>query len=163
MSTHVIEYESVVLPEWIDSNGHLNLAYYVVVFDLATDALYEALGVGNAYREASGNSSFTAETHTVYEREVHLGDKLLVRAWLLGADSKRLHYFHEMFHAESSERAATQELMALHIDMRVRRVAPFPPDVQASLDEAVRRYRPTTPLKGAGRKITMPDKAMQSG
>jgi len=156
MSTHVIEYESVVLPEWIDSNGHLNLAYYVVVFDLATDVLYEALGVGNTYREATGNSSFTAETHTVYEREVHLGDRLLVRAWLLGADTKRLHYFHEMFHIESGERAATQELMALHIDMRVRRVAPFPPELQASLNEAVRRYAPAVAPKGVGRKIAMP-------
>ena len=76
MSRPVIEVESVVRPEWIDSNGHLNLAYYVVVFDLATDALYTALDIGEAYREASGNSCFTAETHTLYEREVHLGDKL---------------------------------------------------------------------------------------
>jgi acyl-CoA thioester hydrolase len=153
MSTHVIEYEAVVLPEWIDSNGHLNLAYYVVVFDLATDALYDALAVGNAYRDATNNSCFTAETHTVYEREVHLGDRLTVRAWLLGADAKRLHYFHEMFHAESGDRAAVQELLALHIDMDVRRVTPFPPDVQDSLAAAVRRYVPAELPKGAGRKI----------
>ena len=88
----------------------------------------DALGIGDAYREATGNSCFTAETHTVYEREVRLGDRLLVRTWLLGSDTKRLHYFHEMFHAESGERSAAQELMALHIDMRVRRVAEFPPD-----------------------------------
>lgn len=158
MSTHVIEYEDVVRPEWIDSNGHLNLAYYVVVFDLATDALYDALDIGNAYRDVSGNSCFTAETHTVYEREVHEGDKLLVRTWLLGADAKRVHYFHEMFHAESGERSAVQELMALHIDMRVRRVAPFPPEKQVSLEAAVQRYRPATLPKGAGRKIGMQTK-----
>ena len=158
MSTHVIEYEDVVRPEWIDSNGHLNLAYYVVVFDLATDALYDALDIGNAYRDASGNSCFTAETHTVYEREVHVGDKLMVRAWLLGADSKRVHYFHEMFHVESGERSAVQELMALHIDMSVRRVSPFPPEKQAALQAAVRRYVPATLPKGAGRKIGMPVK-----
>jgi len=131
MSTYVVEYEDVVRPEWIDSNGHMNLAYYVVVFDLATDALYRVLAIGDDYREATGNSCFTAETHTLYEREVHLGDKLLVRTSLLGADSKRLHYFHEMFHVESGARSAAQELMALHIDMRVRRVAPFPPDRKA--------------------------------
>ena len=115
MSSHVTEYEAVVRPEWIDSNGHLNLAYYVVVFDLATDRLYSELGIGDAYREVTNNSCFTAETHTLYEREVHLGDRLLVRSWLLGADAKRVHYFHEMFHAESGERSAVQELMALHI------------------------------------------------
>ncbi len=78
MSRYVIETESVVRPEWIDSNGHMNLAYYVVVFDLATDALYARLNIGDAYREATGFSCFTAETHTLYEREVHLGDKLRV-------------------------------------------------------------------------------------
>ena len=156
MSTPVIEYRDVVRPEWIDSNGHLNLAYYVVVFDLATDALYAALGIGDDYREASGNSCFTAETHTLYEREVHVGDKLLVRAWLLGADAKRVHYFHEMFHADSMERSAVQELMALHIDMRIRRVAPFPANKQAELAAAVARYRPAELPKGAGRRIALP-------
>jgi len=148
--------DSVVRPEWIDSNGHLNLAYYVVVFDQATDALYARLGVGDAYREATGFSCFTAETHTLYEREVHEGDKLLVKCWLLGCDSKRLHYFHEMFHAESRERSSVQELMALHIDMRIRRVAPFPPDVQEALQRAVAEYAPAELPKGAGRRIALP-------
>ena len=156
MSRPVTEYESVVRPEWIDSNGHMNLAYYVVVFDLATDAIYAALQIGDAYREATGNSCFTAETHTLYEREVHLGDRLKVQTWLLGADTKRLHYFHEMFHAETGERAAVQELMALHIDMDVRRVAPYPADRYAALQKAVKEYAPATLPKGAGRKIALP-------
>ena len=156
MSKPIVEYEDVVRPEWIDSNGHMNLAYYVVVFDLGTDRLYDALGIGNAYREATGYSCFTAETHTVYEREVRLGDRLLVRTWLLGSDAKRLHYFHEMFHADSGERSAVQELMALHIDMRVRRVAPFPADRYATLQGAVREYAPAALPKGAGRRIALP-------
>jgi acyl-CoA thioester hydrolase len=156
MSKPVIELEAVVRPEWIDSNGHLNLAYYVVVFDLATDALYAALGIGDAYREASGNSCFTAETHTLYEREVRLGDKLNVRGWLLGADTKRLHYFHEMFHVDSGERSAVQELMALHIDMRVRRVTPYPSERYQALQQAVKEYAPETLPKGAGRRIMLP-------
>ena len=156
MSKPVIETDSVVRPEWIDSNGHLNLAYYVVVFDHATDALYAKLGIGDAYREATGFSCFTAETHTLYEREVHNGDRLLVKSWLLGADAKRLHYFHEMFHADSGERSAVQELMALHIDMGIRRVAPFPPDVSAALQQAVAAYAPAELPKGAGRRIALP-------
>jgi acyl-CoA thioester hydrolase len=156
MSKAVIEYQDVVRPEWIDSNGHMNLAYYVVVFDLGTDALYTALDIGDGYRALSGNSCFTAETHTVYEREVHLGDKLLVRSWLLGADSKRVHYFHEMFHMDSGERSAVQECMALHIDMSIRRVAPFPADRQAALQRAVAEYAPLELPKGAGRRIALP-------
>src|SRR4051812_41670475 len=155
-STPVVEYQDIVRPEWIDSNGHLNLAYYVVVFDLATDALYKALDIGDAYREASGNSCFTAETHTLYEREVHLGDGLLVRTWLLGCDKKRIHYFHEMFRADSNERSAAQELLALHIDMSVRRVSEFPPEKYAALQTAVKQYAPPTLPKGAGRRIALP-------
>ena len=154
--TYVTTYEDVVRPEWIDSNGHMNLAYYVVVFDLATDLFYETLGMGNTYREKTGNSSFVAETHTVYEREVHLGDKLQIRTWLLGADAKRVHYFHEMFHVDSGERSAVQELMALHIDMTVRKVSACPPDLDAHIQAMVQRYAPAEPPKGAGRRIAMP-------
>ena len=156
MSRPVIVHHDVVRQEWIDSNGHMNLAYYVVVFDLATDKLYATLGIGDAYREATGNSCFTAETHTVYERELRLGEQLHVHTWLLGSDSKRLHYFHELFHSDSGERSAVQELMALHIDMRVRRVAPFPDLQRASLEQAVATYAPAQVPKGTGRRIAMP-------
>jgi acyl-CoA thioester hydrolase len=134
----------------------MNLACYVVVFDLATDRLYAELGIGDAYRLETGNSCFTAETHTVYERELRLGERLRVRAWLLDVDSKRLHYFHELFHVDSGERSAVQELMALHIDMRVRRVSPFPDEQHAALKRAVAKYAPAQPPKGLGRRITMP-------
>ncbi len=156
MSTYVTEYDDVVRPEWIDSNGHMNLAYYVVVFDLATDRLYDALGIGNAYREATGFSCFTAETHTLYEREVHAGDRLRIGSYVLGVDAKRLHYFHEMFHVDSGARSAAQELLALHIDMSVRRVAPFPPDQAEALARVVREHAPGQPPKGAGRRIALP-------
>src|SRR6516165_5087645 len=150
------QFEGVVLPEWIDSNGHMNLAYYVVLFDQATDLLYDALGIGPAYRDATGNSTFTAETHTLYEREVRLGERVRVTAHLLGADAKRLHYFHEMFHAEGGHRVATQELLALHVDMTARRVAPFPADVCARIQEVV-HARAGRPLpEGVGRRIAMP-------
>jgi acyl-CoA thioester hydrolase len=155
MSEPVIVHHDIVRPEWIDSNGHMNLAYYVVVFDLATDKLYANLGIGDAYREATGNSCFTAETHTVYQREVHLGERLHVHTWLLGVDSKRLHYFHELFHSDSGERSAMQELMALHIDMRVRRVAPFPDLQRDVLQQAVANHAPLQTPKGVGRRIAM--------
>jgi acyl-CoA thioester hydrolase len=156
ISRPIVEHRDVVRPEWIDSNGHMNLAYYVVVFDLATDAMYTELNIGDAYRQRSGNSCFTAETHTLYEREVHLRDELLVRTWLLGADNKRIHYLHEMFHADSGERSAVQELMALHIDMGIRRVAAFPAAQYAALQRAVSDYAPATPPNGAGRRIALP-------
>src|SRR5579863_4442324 len=148
--------EGVVLPEWIDANGHMNLAYYVVLFDQATDLLYDLIGVGQAYRDATGNSTFTAETHTLYERELLLGERVRVVSHLLGVDTKRLHYFHEMFHADTGHRVAAQELIGLHIDLRIRRVAPFPADVAARL-RAVLHARKDRPVpNGAGRRIAMP-------
>jgi acyl-CoA thioester hydrolase len=153
----LLELTGEVLPEWIDANGHMNLAYYVVLFDRATDLLYDELGVGQAYRDATGNSTFTAETHTLYERELLVGEKVRVRAHLLGADQKRLHYFHEMFHAAGGHRVATQELLALHIDLGIRRVAPFPPDVQARMQTAVRERGSAPMPDGVGRRISMPE------
>jgi acyl-CoA thioester hydrolase len=145
-----------VLPEWIDANGHMNLAYYVVLFDQATDLLYDLLGLGQAYRDATGNSTFTAETHTLYEREVRVGERVRVLPHLLGGDTKRLHYFHEMFHAEHGYRVAVQELMALHIDMSVRKVAPFPTDVHARIMQAVSARAGSALPMGVGRRIAMP-------
>ena len=156
MSQYIVEYTDSVRPEWIDSNGHMNLAYYVVVFDLGTDRLYDMLGIGNAYREATGYSCFTAETHTLYEREVKVGEPLRVATTLVGVDSKRLRYFHEMFHGVEGHRVAAQELLALHIDMRVRRVAPFPPDRLAAIEAAL-QARGDWPLPpGLGRRIALP-------
>ena len=145
-----------MLADWIDSNGHMNLAYYVVVFDLATDALFDHLGIGIPYREATDNSCFTAETHTIYEREVTLGDRLVVRTRLLDADAKRLHYFHEMFHAGDGFRACVQELISLHVDMGTRRTAPFPADRQAAIEAFLRESEGVPPPPEAGRRIAIP-------
>jgi len=127
-----------------------------VLFDQATDLLYDELGVGQAYRDATGYSTFTAETHTLYEREMREGERIRVVPYLLGADAKRLHYFHEMFHAKSGHRVAAQELIALHIDLSVRRVAPFPSDVFARLQQVVRAHGDRPAPNGVGRRIAMP-------
>jgi len=148
--------EGEVLPEWIDANGHMNLAYYVVVFDQATDLLYDTLGVGQAYRNATGNSTFTAETHTQYLREVRVGERVRVVPHLLGADAKRLHYFHEMFHARDGHRVAVQEILALHIDLAIRRVAPFPSELSNRIQAAVRANAGKPLPDGVGRRIAMP-------
>lgn len=149
-------FEGVVRPEWIDANGHMNMAYYVVLFDQATDLMYDTLGIGQTYRDATGNSTFTAETHTRYERELHLGERVRVTMHLLAVDAKRLHYFLEMFHAEGGHRVATQELLGLHIDLSVRRVAPMPPELQAAIQAVVRVHAGRPLPRGLGRRIAMP-------
>jgi len=150
------QHEDVVRAEWIDANGHMNLAYYIVIFDHATDVAFDALDIGTAYRARTGNSSFIVETHTLYEREVKEGEQLRVSSRLLGADAKRVHLFHEMFLEGNNERVAAHELLSLHIDMRTRRTAPFPPDRKAALAAAVRAQADRPLPSGVGRRITMP-------
>ncbi len=126
-----------VQPEWIDYNGHMNVAFYVLAFDHATDAFLDHIGMGQAYLAASGCSVFTAEAHVTYEQEVKLHDPLRFETRVLGADPKRVHYFHLMYHETEGYLAATNELMILHVDMKARRVVPMPESVQSRLGELV--------------------------
>lgn len=119
-------YRSVVLPEWIDYNGHMNIAYYVLVFDHATDALIDYLGMGNDYRLQTQCSTFVLETHVNFQRELIAGDPLRITTQLLGFDSKRIHYFHRMYQAEKRLLAATTELIIIHVDLIQRCSIPMP-------------------------------------
>ncbi len=142
---------------WIDYNGHLNMAYYNVLFDRAVDEVYEILGLGLGYVERSRHSTFTAEVHVRYLRELHAGDAVRVTFQLLGYDSKRLHYFEELHHAEENWLSATSENMALHVDMAAKKTAAFSPEVAARL-ERMRLAHAGLPIpQGAGRRIAMPD------
>src|SRR5580693_7387613 len=107
-----------VEPGWIDFNGHLNMAYYNVLFDRAVDEVYEPLGLGVGYVETARHSTFTAEVHVRYLRELHAGDPVHVTFQLLDFDAKRLHYFEQLFHAEAGWLSATSENLSLHVDMR---------------------------------------------
>ena len=92
-------YRGEVLPEWIDMNGHMNLAYYTVLFDYATDLMFETIGIGRHYKDATGHGTFVAETHNRYENELLAGEQVSVASQILGADNKRIHLAHEMFRA----------------------------------------------------------------
>lgn len=144
-----------VRPEWIDYNGHMNVAYYVLVFDHATDALFEALGLGARYRQSTDLTLFAVESHILYQHEVGLGAPLRVESRVLGVDGKRLHFGHEMFHGTEGWRAATIELMAVHIDLGTRRTSPFPPDRQEVLDGAAAAHARLPAADWAGRRISL--------
>lgn len=149
-------YRDRVRPEWIDYNGHMNMAYYVMAFDFAIDAFFDYLGIGRDYMRAADCSIFAVEMNVSYIREVHDGDPLAFRTWLLGHDAKRLHYYHEMYHADEGWLAAGCELMSLHIDMSTRRTAPFPDDIMARLDQVAAAHAAIPPPERVGRRIAMP-------
>jgi acyl-CoA thioester hydrolase len=147
-----------VEPAWIDYNGHLNMAYYNVLFDRAVDEVYELLGLGLDYLKTQHHSTFTAEVHVRYLRELQVDDPVRVSFQLLGFDSKRLHYFEALHHAEEGWLSATSENMALHVDMEAKKTAAFPADIMAQLAR-MKAAHDTLPVpQGAGQRIAMPSK-----
>jgi acyl-CoA thioester hydrolase len=149
-------YQGEVLPAWIDANDHMNLAYYTVLFDYATDALFDAIDIGRSYKDATGHGTFAVETHNLYERELLVGDRVRVTTQILAADAKRLHLAHEMFTLAGRRRAATQELMYLHVDLSTRRVVPFPAEVRRRVSAAAAAHARLPRPDWVGRRIAMP-------
>jgi acyl-CoA thioester hydrolase len=147
-----------VEPSWIDYNGHLNMAYYNVLFDRAIDEFWLELGIGPGYMKQRHGSTFTAECHVRYLREIHLDDPVRVSIWLLGADQKRLHTFEELRHAGEGWLSATSENITLHVDMAARRTVAFPPDIRARIVRVADAHAAIARPEGIGRKITMPSK-----
>lgn len=152
MSTPHISSEMQVVPAWIDYNGHMNMAFYNVLFDRASDEFYEIIGLGAGYAESRRHTSYTAEFHIRYLRELHLGHKVRVHSWLLDHDEKRFHTWQEIHHADGWI-AATGETLALHIDMSGPRVAPFPADIAAGMDAFAATHGLPEMPEGAGRSI----------
>ena len=118
-------WRETVRSEWCDYNGHLNMAYYVLIFDHATDVFHDSLGIDKPYRLDANCSTFAVEIHTTYLAEVLEGDEVSVSTQLLDHDEKRLHYFHRMYHAEKGFLSATNEIMTVHVDLGVRKVVPM--------------------------------------
>ncbi len=145
-------------PAWIDYNGHLNMAYYNVMFDRGIDQLFAMLGVGHDYLKTRNGSTFTAECHVRYVREIHLGDPVQVLAYVLAVDDKRLHTFEELRHGTEGWLSATSENMTLHVDMSVRKTAPFPPDILSRIRAVADAHAKAPRPEGIGRSIAMPAK-----
>ena len=145
-------------PQWIDYNGHLNMAYYNVLFDRAIDELWLELGIGPAYMRERHGSTFTAECHVRYLREIHQDDPVQIAILLVAADEKRLHTFEELRHADEGWLSATSENIHLHVNISARKTAPFPPDIRSRIERVAEAHRGIVRPEGIGRKIAMPSK-----
>lgn len=148
-------HSSTVRPEWIDYNGHMNVAYYVLAFDHATDAFLDYLGLDHAYKAKANVTTFVADMNVTYIREVVEGDPLRFTTQLLEFDDRKFRYFHSMYHAEQGFLAATNELLSLHIDLSDRRVGAMSEAILERLRQ-VRDAHASLPLpRGAGRVLGM--------
>jgi acyl-CoA thioester hydrolase len=145
-----------VEPGWIDYNGHLNMAYYNVLFDRAVDEVYELLSLGLSYVKEQKCSTFTAEVHVRYLRELLVDAPVRVTFHLLDFDHKRLHYFEQLYHADEGWLSATSENMALNVDMAAKKTTAFPADVMERLRAMRAAHHKLPSPEGAGRRIAMP-------
>lgn len=129
-------FETAILPDWIDYNGHMRDSYFHLVFSLAVDALQDEVGFDQAYRLATGCTIYLLESHAHYLREVKAGMRVTVETAVLAVDAKRFHLFMEMF--EAGERVAVGEFIELHVRQKpAPRAELMPGQIRARLEAAL--------------------------
>jgi acyl-CoA thioester hydrolase len=151
--------EMAIEPQWIDYNGHFNMAYYGVLFDRAADEMFLLMGLGPDYVKATNNSFFTLETHTSYLREVAPTDRVIVASQILNHDHKRVHYVQQMKHIADDWVACVLEVMVSHVDLNMHKTSPFPADVQSRVDAMAEAHKSLPVPTQVGRKIGIPQKS----
>ena len=152
----LITYRTPVQEDWVDYNGHLRDAYYLLIFSYATDALMERIGLDADSRGQSGNSLFTLEAHINYLHEVKLGTEVWVQTQIIGFDRKRLHAYHSLHRAGFAEALAASEQMLLHVDLAGPKSAPFTPQVAERLQGIVAEQADLPAAAFVGRVIGLP-------
>lgn len=142
-----------VLDEWLDHNGHMNVAYYLLVFDRATDRFHAMLGKNADYIARTQCSTFALEAHLTYQRELLPRAPYVVRTRLVDHDHKRIHMLHRMFHGSEGWLAATCESISMHIDMTARRSTPFPTEISSRLARLAVAQAGLPPDEYVGRRV----------
>lgn len=148
-------FTGAVKSEWIDSNGHMNLAYYIVPFDQAFDVLLGEWDLDWAYTKRTNKGLFAVETHTLYEQELVAGAEVRVHSWVIDVDSKRLHVAHEMYRASDMRRAACTETLGLNVDLENRKVMAWPETQRLAMETAALSHREAGLPEWVGRKVQM--------
>jgi acyl-CoA thioester hydrolase len=145
-----------VEPAWIDYNGHMNMAFYHVLFDRAVDEGFGLVGLGPAYVRDRKASYFAVELHTIHKRELTLDDPVRITLQLIDFDDKRLHFYLEIRHAAEGWVSACCEQLALHVDLLNRKVTPFPEDILAGLGVMRAAHSRLARPAALGRTIRVP-------
>lgn len=144
-----------VLPEWIDINNHMNVAYYVLAFDQGVDFLWSQFGLTDEYIRTHSSSTFAVESHITWQRELSEADPYVVTSQVLAFDEKRIHQFLRMYHADEQYLVATAEWMNLHVDLEVRRVAPWPDVIRELITKYVAKQGEHPWPDEAGKKMNI--------
>ena len=127
-----------VIKEWTDYNGHLNVAFYIRVFDIAADIMLDNFKMGGESAKKDKRTTFVAEMHTNYYQEVKLDEEVETHITFVDHDKKRIHYKLSMFHKEKKYLAATNEVLSLYVDLSKRKVVEFDPDRLKVMDDFIK-------------------------
>ena len=127
-----------VIKEYTDYNNHLNVAYYVRIFDIAADVMLDNFNMGGESAKKDKKTTFVAEMHTIYNQEVKLGEEVETHVTYIDHDKKRIHYRLSMFHKDKKYLAATNEVLSLYVDLSQRKVVEFDLDRIKIMDDFVK-------------------------
>ncbi|RDE22508.1 thioesterase-like protein [Motiliproteus coralliicola] len=148
-------YQSCVQPDWIDYNGHMNVAYYVLAFDQATDAFNSNLDLGPEYVARTRKSLFVVDMNVTYRRELKEGARISCTTQLLEFDAKKVRLFHQMFQDDEGFLAATNELIMVHVDLETGKSCPFPEATLERLQAMARQHQSLAIPENAGRVLSL--------
>ena len=130
-----------IIKDWTDYNGHMNLSYYILVFDMGAEIILSKFKMGEESASKTKKSTMVVETHTTYNQEVKEGDEVDVFLSYLDHDKKRLHYKLEMYDKTTNKLSSTTEILALYIDLKVRKVAEFEQEKVLIIDDFITKYK----------------------
>ena len=130
-----------IINEWTDYNGHMNLSYYILVFDKSAEIILSKFKMGEHSAKTAKMSTMVVETHTTYNNEVKEGEEVDVKVSFFDHDKKRLHYKLEMYERSKNILSATTEVLSLYIDLNFRKVAEFESDKVKIMDQFIKENK----------------------
>ena len=136
--TMILKTEKVI-KDWTDYNGHLNVAFYVRIFDIAADVMLDNFNMGGISAKKDKKTTFVAEMYTMYKQEVRLDEEVETHLTYIDHDKKRIHYRLSMFHKEKKYLAATNEVLSLYVDLDKRKVTEFDSDRIALMEDCIKK------------------------
>lgn len=136
-----VTHQEVIPESYLDMMGHVNVMWYTHLFSCAGGGMLKMHGMSREYFESKQSGSFALETHIRYLTEIRVGARVSVRTRMLGRSEKRSHFMHFIYNDDQQVISATGEFINTHIDMRIRKPSPFPPDIAAAIDSLIEQHR----------------------
>tara|TARA_Y100001978_G_scaffold137287_1_gene122779 strand:- start:38 stop:505 length:468 start_codon:yes stop_codon:yes gene_type:complete len=136
MSIHIAN--QIIKKEWTDYNNHMNMAYYVLIFDQIWEIMLQKFKMGEDSAKTNKMSTMVVETHTTYNNEVKEGEEVEINLTFFDHDKKRLHFKMEMLETTTKKLSATLEMLSLYIDLNKRKVAEFEQDKIKLMDDFIK-------------------------